>query len=100
MLIWNLSTYSQEWTQVNRERYEELLKPTANFLSSQEYTYRVKYSSFIGHKGTSPVEELTGIYTRMKDSFYCNMPGNFSVQKGGVRVTNRHHRKNGCTTAR
>jgi hypothetical protein len=78
--------HSQTWTRVDRNRYEAILKPTADFLASEDFSYKVNYKSFIGHNGINPVEEMKGIYTRRKGNFYCNMPGNLSIQNGDIRV--------------
>jgi hypothetical protein len=77
---------AQDWKTITPAEQQKLMQPTLDYMEQQQFSYKVKYSSFIGHKGNTVAEEMWGHYARIDKEFYCNMPGNLSVQNSEIRL--------------
>jgi hypothetical protein len=77
---------AQTWTNIDRQQYEQLTAEARNLFKSNRYSYKMAYSSYIGHHTSTPHDQAQGYVVRYGNDYFADMPGNRSAQGNGIRI--------------
>ncbi|MFM9986067.1 MAG: hypothetical protein ACKVOK_12585 [Flavobacteriales bacterium] len=77
---------AQQWQTINKQRFEELLAPTVAFFSSESFSFKLSYTSYLGHSSQKPFDTMTGFAFKDGKRHYYNMPGQLTLQNEDMRI--------------
>jgi hypothetical protein len=92
LVIWPLVFFTghactaQEWKTIDAEQYQKIMQPMVDFLSADQFHFKLNYNLYQGHASQTLKERMSGFAYKSGSSHYYALPGQNSIQGDGMRV--------------
>lgn len=81
-----LSSMVSDWITIDRKTFQSELKSSEGYFMETTYSMNFTYASFAGRENKTSFEQMTGIYKRVKDSYFSSFEDQLTFQNKDFRV--------------